>query len=385
MKKKYALALSGGGFKGAYQLGALRYIRENWKEITGQPETMHFDIVAGVSVGALNGALIASQQFEALEQLWKEVYEHGGEEIYTSGYINNDGKIRLRFDQLQKDLLPDFKVNAGSIAKGLWNSLRRTFDKNVPGLVATLLKAAEKDFNKNFPHFKALASNKPLEEKLRSFLDLQKIPEDTAYLCGLVSINDGLYYSLSNNDFKDNENFVQAVLASSSMPIIWEPRPLIAAINPERIIKNAVDGGIRNISPLGDIVDHINADPDKAEYEIMIINCNSGYITPMDEQWNIGDIALRTLTEITLAEIFSNDINQFLKANDLVRQATAENLKLKHKNDVLKEFAYTLIQPVRDELGDTMDSRSAIIQGRETYGYEQAKAAFGLEIAKGMD
>jgi len=376
MKKKYALVLSGGGFKGAYQLGALRYIRENWNRITGQNNGMRFDIVAGVSVGALNGALVASNQFEALESLWQKVYQNGGAEIYTSSYINNDGKIQLRFEQLQKDLLPNFKVNAGLITKGLWNAIRNVFDKNIPGLVSTLLKSAERDFNQNFPHFKALASNDPLEKKLKQFLDLGKFPKSTIYICGLVSIDDGLYYSLSNLDFDHNADFVQAVLASSSMPIIWEPRPLIAAINPDRIIRNAVDGGIRNTSPLGDVVRYINADPEDAEYEVFIINCNSGYITPIDKQWNIGDIALRTLTEITLAEIFSNDVNQFLKVNSLAAQARQGNVVLQYKNKFLKEFGYTLVQPLHNELGETMDSRSRLIQERETYGYEQAKKAF---------
>jgi hypothetical protein len=29
-KTKYALVLSGGGFKGAFQLGALNYMKEHW-------------------------------------------------------------------------------------------------------------------------------------------------------------------------------------------------------------------------------------------------------------------------------------------------------------------------------------------------------------------
>ncbi|MBL7728612.1 MAG: patatin-like phospholipase family protein, partial [Dinghuibacter sp.] len=29
-KTKYALVLSGGGFKGAFQLGALNYLKDHW-------------------------------------------------------------------------------------------------------------------------------------------------------------------------------------------------------------------------------------------------------------------------------------------------------------------------------------------------------------------
>lgn len=31
MKTKIALVLSGGGFNGAFQVGALEYLKQNWK------------------------------------------------------------------------------------------------------------------------------------------------------------------------------------------------------------------------------------------------------------------------------------------------------------------------------------------------------------------
>ena len=49
-----ALVLSGGGSKGAYQIGA-------WKAL----KKLHikFDIVTGTSVGALNGALVTQKSY----------------------------------------------------------------------------------------------------------------------------------------------------------------------------------------------------------------------------------------------------------------------------------------------------------------------------------
>jgi len=379
-QKKYALVLSGGGFKGAYQLGAIRFIKDSWSQISGNDTPMHFDIVAGVSVGALNGAMVASKQYDELDQLWDLVRKNGGKEIYESGYIDNTGKIKLSFSQLRQSLLPKFKVNAGLITKGLWNSFRALFSNKVPGLVDTLLEAAEKEFEENFPKFKALGNNKPLEKKLTSYIDLKNIPSETLYICGLVSINDGLYYSLNNRIFDHNTDFIQAILASSAMPIIWEPVPVINT-KPFGRIFNAVDGGIRNISPLGDVVSYVNSDPDDAEYEVIIINCNSGYITPLDKQWNVADVALRTLTDITLTEVFNNDIEEFLKINALVSQAAQGNVSLHYKNKTLKKFDYTLIQPQTDELGDTLDSTSELLLRREELGYEDAKRAFGISFA----
>lgn len=61
---KTALVLSGGGAKGSYQLGAILYlIREYYK-------CNPFDIVTGTSIGAINGAMVAQDSIDELEELW---------------------------------------------------------------------------------------------------------------------------------------------------------------------------------------------------------------------------------------------------------------------------------------------------------------------------
>lgn len=62
--KKYGLILAGGGAKGAYQIGAWQAMRE-----------MHiaFSAIAGVSIGAINGAFIASDNYENALDLWNNV------------------------------------------------------------------------------------------------------------------------------------------------------------------------------------------------------------------------------------------------------------------------------------------------------------------------
>lgn len=62
--KPYGLVLAGGGAKGAYQLGAWKAMRE--LGIT-------FEAVAGVSIGAINGALIASGDFDCAIKMWNSV------------------------------------------------------------------------------------------------------------------------------------------------------------------------------------------------------------------------------------------------------------------------------------------------------------------------
>ena len=62
--RSYALALEGGGAKGAYQIGAWKALREAGVKI---------DAVAGTSVGALNGSLIVMGDLEKAENIWENI------------------------------------------------------------------------------------------------------------------------------------------------------------------------------------------------------------------------------------------------------------------------------------------------------------------------
>jgi NTE family protein len=81
-----ALVLSGGGARGAYEVGVLRYVRER---LGGEA---HFDVITGTSVGAINGAYIAATcdrpraQARTLQRVWSQltidrVYDFGWTQI----------------------------------------------------------------------------------------------------------------------------------------------------------------------------------------------------------------------------------------------------------------------------------------------------------------
>lgn len=59
-----ALVLSGGGAKGAYQIGV-------WKAL--KKLRVKFDIVTGTSVGALNGTLIVQNEYRKAVKIWKKI------------------------------------------------------------------------------------------------------------------------------------------------------------------------------------------------------------------------------------------------------------------------------------------------------------------------
>jgi predicted acylesterase/phospholipase RssA len=65
---KIGLVLAGGGFKGSFQIGAWKALREKLAEMG----ITRFHAIAGTSVGALNAVLIANDDPQAAERIWLE-------------------------------------------------------------------------------------------------------------------------------------------------------------------------------------------------------------------------------------------------------------------------------------------------------------------------
>ena len=65
--KTYAIALEGGGAKGAYEIGVWKYLREIGLD-------SQISVISGTSVGGLNAFLIGYGDYDLAERLWlKEV------------------------------------------------------------------------------------------------------------------------------------------------------------------------------------------------------------------------------------------------------------------------------------------------------------------------
>ena len=62
--KTYALALEGGGARGAYQVGV-------WKALA--EKGIGFNAVSGTSVGALNGAMFAMGELDKAMDIWQNI------------------------------------------------------------------------------------------------------------------------------------------------------------------------------------------------------------------------------------------------------------------------------------------------------------------------
>ncbi len=389
MKKiKYALVQGGGGFKGTFQVGALNFLNENWKQITGLDTPMRFDLNTGVSVGALNGIMIAMNKLPELNNLWlNQVANNGVSEIYTSEFLETDNeseklKFKVNLKALVKKLLPrvEFKL-------GFFEKLGMVFSKKKrANIFDSITEQLESDLKVSVGKVDALANNLPLRRKMEKLIDRSLI--NGIFKCGFVSLNSGKYHSVAHSEFKSNEQLVNGIIASSSIPAVWKPVESIKFTKNGTLIESMynVDGGIMNMSPLLDAIKMINQDPEDCEWKIIIINCHSGTPNIIDaSEKSIFGLAARSMYELTLNEIFNNDIDHFLEVNHLVEQAEAWDYEIvlhSRLKQIIKKFDAVVINPKSSfDIGNPLVSSKRLVKVRYDHGYEVAasKEYFSLK------
>jgi NTE family protein len=95
MRKKTVLVLSGGGTRGIYQVGCLHAL-----ETLGED----YNMVFGVSVGALNASLIVQKELHRME----EMYDHLEAKQIVNGFVPNDMSIGNIINERQ-EFVPSFQ------------------------------------------------------------------------------------------------------------------------------------------------------------------------------------------------------------------------------------------------------------------------------------
>ena len=276
--RRATLVLSGGGTKGAFEVGAEQVLREEGG--------FEWERIFGVSVGALNGALLAQGEYQRLLDVWRTIRQ---EDVYSKVWWPI---IAWRLAVLRKAGIYDAAA------------LRKTIEKHVAG---------------------------------RPF----RVP----LYVGRVSLTSGAYDIVSS----ESPDILDAIWHSATMPIIWEPDG-----------KGAwVDGGLRNVTPLGDALDH---DPTA----LVVINCSPDEPERAEPPKDIIAAAKRAINDIATSEIMVNDVREFVRINQLVRQARNKGFTLERDDGKpYHDYDITVIQP-RIPLGDTLDfSREAIEQRLE--------------------
>ncbi len=107
----YGLALEGGGVKGAFHMGAMKALLEEGYEFAG---------VAGTSIGALNGAIIAQGDFEAGYSLWESMDASQLFDIEEAQYKklidrNIDRKLLIKLAARMGEIIENKGIDTGKM------------------------------------------------------------------------------------------------------------------------------------------------------------------------------------------------------------------------------------------------------------------------------
>lgn len=250
-----ALVLAGGGAKGAYQASAVSYLERN--------HGYEWDVVAGVSVGALNGALVAQGRTPELIQLWHEL---------------SRSKVFKR----------------GNAFRWLWRALRGRL---------------------------SIFDSTPLWELVQERVRyedffLEDGTSKVEFLAGATILETGEYEAKTPAEVVPG-HMVDWIVASAAIPVAFTPIWWPDVEGNEDF--HLVDGGVRNNAPLSDVLEF---DPD----EIVVVLCNNRTVERVHSPRHILDVALRSLS-IAMHEVFIQDLDRFLVMNELVKQAGPGVLK----------------------------------------------------------
>ena len=110
--EKIGIVLSGGGAKGAYQIGV-------WKALNRL--NIKYDIVTGTSVGALNGLLFVQKDYKKAYKIWKNI-----------GYnflFDDAEKLNIKTETVYKTYISEFFKHGGMEVKQLEKQIEIAYDE----------------------------------------------------------------------------------------------------------------------------------------------------------------------------------------------------------------------------------------------------------------
>ncbi|MEH2039413.1 patatin-like phospholipase family protein [Nostoc sp.] len=250
------LVLTGGGAKGAYQVGALQYIAELGLE----PQ-----IIAGTSIGALNGAVLSAYRpfpyaVQRLNQLWEQL---GKAEILRT----NTGTVLRTFSYATQVFTPTLRgwLLNFLITEGLMQNSSAIFD---PTPIEQLLREAVNPGE----------LRRGIELWVTAFPSL-KIPTlGYDWLVDLIRARTGTdAHWLCIQDCTDDETVYKLLLASAALPLAFPSQEVNG--------QSYIDGGLADNVPL-------RALAKRGCKNVIVIHLKNGAV------WNRHDFPEQTVIEI---------------------------------------------------------------------------------------
>jgi NTE family protein len=261
-----ALILSGGGARGAYEAGAALALLKHER----------FDIICGTSIGAINGALIAQDEVEQLERLWRSIAS--SKVIRLAPEI--DALVKIASDVRRLSESPLTRRAAAIV------QLAQDYAKvNSPGKLTHLLGALSSQpfVDVLGPHVRYASLKRTLVVAVTNLT--RGRPEAFCYFAGQGADEDTKYFA-EREPFSHpmtESNYLDAVRASSAIP---------GAFSPVTISDKAceaclyVDGGVTGNAPINHAI-HAGAD------DVTVIHMDRPDLRPPNSQISsIGDIAM---------------------------------------------------------------------------------------------
>lgn len=192
----------------------------------------------------------------------------------------------------------------------------------------------------------SLYNNKPLKKLLENNFDPKRVKTAQNILkVGAVSLNSYEYRLFD----QDHPEILEAVLASSAFPIMFEPRKIDGHL--------WTDGGVRTVTPLkAAMLEDVT--------DIDVIVCSPLH---RDEKKkdpkNVLDVAIRSLGAM-MDEVTVNDVRMAELYNDLVSAGLKPGKK---------KYNIRLFQPAEDLPGDSLDFDPKLIKQKIDIGYNSVK------------
>lgn len=266
------LILSGGGSRGAYQVGVLKRLVEAGKS---------WDLIAGISVGALNGSFLA---------------------------MFDKADVATGIQKLED----------------LWLGIKSTEDIVKPWLPSYLNYVAG--------YFKgSLKSSAPLLSLITSHFDHQKLKESNVECrIGAVSLGRGHFQTIG----KYEADYLRWILASATMPVVMPPVELAD--------DKWVDGGVREHTPINSILDVVARCLDHGEpleIDIVLTGYTHDKILALNPE-NISTlmhVALRC-TQLAIEEIYLSNLGKLSKANSVSIYQPSSPIKVNSMEFVPEEI-----------------------------------------------
>ena len=232
---KTALVLQGGGYKGVYQYGVLKTIRQKYDEIYG------------TSVGALNGLYVASNYPIAIERIWEKV-------------INEEFRFHTKHWYNYPLMIMGKRLGAYD------NKLDKELEKIIDGIseIKPFYVTCVDYYSGNIYYVRLEKTQGTYEERWfkrnGKFDDKPEIKASNAY------------------------RIAQIIVASTAVPGAFEPTKLDG--------KMLFDGGVRDIAPLNGAV--INGASD-----ITLVLCSPGEPRKLTKIENTLRAVTRTIDILT--------------------------------------------------------------------------------------